>query len=48
MREWNTKSLNRLYTASLKMDTNIQRIQAIADGRLISLSFKEPNDKKED
>ena len=45
--EWNTKSLNRLYTALLNMDKNIQRVQAIADGRLVSLSSKEPNDKKE-
>ena len=47
MREWNTKSLNRLYTALLKMDKNIKRVQAIADGRLIYLPSKGPNDKKE-
>ena len=45
--QWNNKSLDRLYRALLDMDKNIHRLQAIADGRVISLSSKEPNDKKE-
>jgi hypothetical protein len=32
----------------MDMDKNIERIQAIADGRQISLSFKELNDTKKD
>lgn len=47
MRKWSAKGLDRLYTALLNMDKNIKRVQAIADGRLVSLSSKEPNDKKE-
>ncbi len=43
---WNTKGLNRLYSALLAMDKNIERVQAIAEGCPVSLSSKEPTNKK--
>lgn len=47
MKEYqNTKALDRIYSELLAMDKNIQRVQAIAEGRPFSLSFKEGNSKK--
>jgi len=42
MKNWSAKGLDRLYRALLDMDKNIHRLQAIADGRLLSLPSKEP------
>ena len=46
MRAWSDKGLNRLYTALLSLDKNIQRVQAIADGRLVSIPSKELKGRK--
>ena len=45
--KFSDKALDRIYNALMAMDKNIGRVQAIAEGRPISLSSKELIDKKE-